>query len=103
VRLPGGESVEVREALLHGGGPSVLAWTWYWTPVRNTASPAIAKLLGTSGRLLGRGDDAAQAVLYVPIEHQPEDAAQRLERLVADAWPVIDRELAAAYRQAAAP
>ena len=103
VRLPGGESIEVREALLHGGGPSVLAWTWYWTPARSTASPAIAKLLGTSGRLFGRGDDAAQVVLYVPIEYQPEDAAQRLERLVVDAWPVIDRELAAAYRQAAAP
>lgn len=103
VQLPGGESIEVREALLHGGGPSVLAWTWYWTPARSTASPAIAKLLGTSGRLLGRGDDAAQAVLYVPIDHQPQDAAQRLERLIADAWPVIDRELAAAYRQAAAP
>lgn len=103
VRLPDGGSIEVREALLHGGGPSVLAWTWYWTPVRSTASPAIAKLLGTSGRLLGRGDDAAQAVLYVPIDHQPEDAAQRLERLIADAWPVVDRDLAAAYRQASAP
>ncbi|MGE0811574.1 MAG: exosortase A [Immundisolibacter sp.] len=103
VRLPRGESIEVREALLHGGGPSVLAWTWYWTPMRSTASPTIAKLLGTLGRLLGRGDDAAQVVLYVPIDHQPEDAAQRLERLVIDARPVIDRELAAAYRQAAAP
>ena len=103
VRLRGGATVEVREALLHGGGPSVLAWTWYWTPARSTASPALAKLLGTAGRLLGRGDDAAQAVLYVPIENQPEDAAQRLEQLIADAWPVVERDLAAAYRQAAAP
>lgn len=103
VRLPGGQTIGVREAVLHGGGPSVLVWTWYWTPQRSTASPALAKLLGTSGRLLGRGDDAAQVVLYVPIESQPDDAAQRLEHLITDAWPVIDRELAAAYRQAAAP
>lgn len=103
VALPSGETVEVREALLHGGGPPVLAWTWYWTPRRSTASPVIAKLLGTAGRLLGQGDDAAQAVLYVPIDQQPQDAARRLHGLLVEAWPRIDREFAAAYRQAAAP
>lgn len=103
VQLPGGRDIEVREALLHGPGTPVLAWTWYWTPLRSTASPPAAKLLGVIGRMLGRGDDAAQVVLYVPIEDKPEAAAQRLRELAADAVPAIDHQLSAAYRQVAAP
>jgi len=103
VRLPGGQDIRVREALLHGPGLPVLAWTWYWTPQRGTASPATAKLLGVIGRMLGRGDDAAQIVLYVPIQDKPEAAAQRLRELAAVARPAIEHQLSAAYRQVAAP
>ena len=103
VALAGGRTLEVREALIHGGDSLVLVWTWYWTPQRSTASPAAAKLLGTAGRLVGGGDDAAQIVLYVPVERRPRDAAEHLEPLAASAWPVIERDLAAAYRQASAP
>lgn len=103
VRLSDGQDIQVREALLHGPGLPLLVWTWYWTPQRSTASPAAAKLLGVLGRMLGRGDDAAQVVLYVPIEDKPEAAAQRLRELAAAAVPAIDHQLSAAYRQVAAP
>lgn len=99
---PGGEA-QVREALIHGPGRSLLVWTWYWTPQSSTASPARVKLEGAFGRLLGRGDDAAQVVLYVPVEGKIDLAARRLQVLLTDARPAIERELATAYRQVAVP
>lgn len=103
VRFSDGQSLDVREALLHGSGLPVLVWTWYWTPQLSTASPVVAKLVGAAGRMLGRGDDGAQVVLYVPVEDKPENAAQRLHVLAAAARPAIERELTTAYRQVAAP
>ncbi len=102
VHLPDGVT-QVRESLIHGSGPSLLVWTWYWTPQRSTASPTLVKLAGALGRLQGRGDDAAQVVLYAPIEPDVASASERLEAFLAGAQPAIEGELASAYRQVATP
>ena len=82
-----------------GGGPNDYVYVY----TSRTNPEHWKRLLGVIGRMLGRGHDAAQIVLYVPIQDKPEAAAQRLRELAAVARPAIEHQLSAAYRQVAAP
>ncbi|MGK2941387.1 MAG: exosortase A [Immundisolibacter sp.] len=101
IRLARG-TVEVHETLIHKPGSRMLAWSWYWTPQGTTLSATTVKLRAALGRLVGRGDDAARVVVYVPVDRDEQHSRGSLQAFLADAWPVLDQELANAYRQAAA-
>lgn len=71
----GENSVTVRATQLRGAGVAgqatqkrLLVWQTYWINGTLTASDHLAKAYGAFYRLLGRGDDAAVIILYVPYE-----------------------------------
>ncbi len=61
------------------GAPRLRVWQLYWVAGRTTTSDVQAKLLLAVNRLLGRGDDAAVLLLYLPLAPGvPTEAADAL-------------------------
>ena len=95
----GTSTIDLRTAELHrrdelgvGGESSVTAWQVYWVGGRFTSSDAVAKARVAVDRLLGRGDDSAELIVYVGGA-SPEAAQQALQAFVQDNFGVLDAQL----------
>ena len=84
-----------RDELGVGGESSVSAWQVYWVGGRFTSSDAQAKARVAVDRLLGRGDDSAELVVYVSGT-SPAEAQRALQAFVEDNFGLLDAQLAQA-------
>ncbi|MFL6698574.1 MAG: exosortase A [Vitreoscilla sp.] len=98
-------AVDLRTAELHrrdelagGSGSSVSAWQVYWVGGRFTSSDALAKAYVAIDRLLGRGDDSAELIVYVSGA-TPEAADQALHTFVGENFGLLDTALAQTWRR----
>lgn len=96
----GGEAVNVRTAELRGASLSLqdnsdrmAVWQIYWINGRLTASDHLAKAYSAFYRLMGRGDDSAVIVLYVPKDKQAGDEQAVLESFLSANYPSINELL----------
>ena len=87
-----------RDQLGAGSGRSVSAWQVYWVGGRFTSSDALAKAYVAIDRLLGRGDDSAELIVYVSGT-TPEPAGRALKSFVQDNFGVLDAQLAQTWGQ----
>src|SRR5262245_44490678 len=74
----GGDEIPVVETRLAGASGRLLVWHWYWMDGHRLVNPYWVKLRQALAVLLGRGDDGAFVVLYVPYEGQPDAARETL-------------------------
>jgi EpsI family protein len=74
------------------GHHRLIAWKWYWVFDRLTTSDAEAKVYIALSKLLGRGDDSAAIIVYMPGD-QPEAAMKTLQDFIQPGWPAIQGEL----------
>ncbi|MCK9686367.1 exosortase A [Scleromatobacter humisilvae] len=87
-----------RDELSGGGETSVTAWQVYWVGGRFTSSDAVAKAGVAIDRLLGRGDDSAELIVYVGGT-SPALAERALQSFVQDNFGVLDAQLTRTWRQ----
>ena len=87
-----------RDELGTVGDSSVSAWQVYWVGGRLTSSDALAKLYVAIDRLLGRGDDSAELIVYVGGT-TPALADAALQSFVQDNLATLDAQLTQAWRQ----
>lgn len=87
-----------RDELSAGLGTSVSAWQLYWVGGRFTSSDALAKAYVAVDRLLGRGDDSAELIVYVSGT-TPVVADRALESFVRDNLGALDAQLTQTWRR----
>jgi len=87
-----------RDELSAGLGTSVSAWQLYWVGGRFTSSDALAKAYVAVDRLLGRGDDSAELIVYVSGT-TPALADRALESFVRDNLGALDAQLTQTWRR----
>ena len=87
-----------RDELGAGGSSSVSAWQVYWVGGRFTSSDAMAKAYVAIDRLLGRGDDSAELIVYVSGA-TPEAADRALQSFVRDNFALLDAQLTQTWRR----
>jgi EpsI family protein len=89
--------LHLRDELAAGGVSSVSAWQVYWVGGRFTSSDAIAKAYVALDRLLGRGDDSAELIVYVGGT-TPAEAERTLQSFIQDNVGALDALLAQTWR-----
>ncbi len=101
----GSAAIDLRTAELHrrdelgvGGESSVTAWQVYWVGGRFTSSDAVAKASVAIDRLLGRGDDSAELIVYVGGT-SPALAERTLQSFVQDNFGALDAQLTRTWGQ----
>ena len=101
----GASAMALRTAELHrrdelgvGGESSVTAWQVYWVGGRFTSSDVVAKAAVAIDRLLGRGDDSAELIVYVGGT-SPALAERALQSFVQDNFGVLDAQLRRTWGQ----
>jgi len=101
----GARSVDLRTAELRprdelgsSGDSRVFAWQVYWVAGRFTSSDAMAKAWVALARLLGRGDDSAELIVYVSGT-SPELAERALQSFVQDNFEPLDAQLTQTWRR----
>jgi EpsI family protein len=87
-----------RDELSAASGSSVSAWQVYWVGGRFTSSDAVAKAYVAVDRLLGRGDDSAELIVYVSGT-TPESAERALQSFVRDNFDLLDAQLTQTWRR----
>ena len=87
-----------RDELGADGNSSVSAWQVYWVGGRFTSSDAVAKAYVAVDRLLGRGDDSAELIVYVSGA-TPEAADRALQSFVQDNLELLDAQLTQTWRR----
>jgi EpsI family protein len=87
-----------RDELGSGGDSRVFAWQVYWVAGRFTSSDAMAKTWVAIDRLLGRGDDSAELIVYVGGTTS-ELAGHTLESFVQDNFGPLDALLTQTWRR----
>jgi len=100
-----GGSVDLRTAELRprdelgsSGESRVFAWQVYWVAGRFTSSDAMAKAWVALDRLLGRGDDSAELIVYVGGATR-ELAERALQSFVQDNFGPLDAQLTQTWRR----
>jgi EpsI family protein len=78
-----GEQSPVVEPRLSGASGNLLVWHWYWMDGSRIVNSDWGKLRHVLAVLLGRGEDGALVVLYVPYEGQPDAARAQLREFAA--------------------
>ncbi|MBI5430600.1 MAG: exosortase A [Nitrosomonadales bacterium] len=86
---PGG----VRQSRLRRGNLHMLAWQWYWIGDTQTANPYMAKWLQARQRLMGRGDDSADVVIFASYDAQPDEVEATMEEFLARSSSAIRNSL----------
>lgn len=71
----------------------LLAWQWYWAGNAQTANPYVAKWLQAKQRLMGKGDDSADIVMFARYDAQPDEVAATMENFLEQASPAIRQSL----------
>lgn len=71
----------------------MLAWQWYWIDNAQTANSYWAKWLQAKQRLMGRGNDGADVVIFAPYDMQPNEVVATMENFLAQASPAIQQSL----------
>ena len=87
-----------RDELGVGGESSVTAWQVYWVGGRFTSSDVVAKAAVAIDRLLGRGDDSAELIVYVGGT-SPALAERALQSFVQDNFGLLDAQLRRTWGQ----
>lgn len=87
------EPGSVRQSLLRWGNLHMLAWQWYWIGNAQTANSYWAKWLQAKQRLMGRGNDGADVVIFAPYDSQPNEIVATMENFLAQASPAIRQSL----------
>jgi len=87
-----------RDELGSSGDSRVFAWQVYWVAGRFTSSDAMAKAWVALDRLLGRGDDSAELIVYVGGATH-ELAERALQSFVQDNFAVLDTQLTQTWRR----
>ncbi len=87
-----------RDELSGSGNSSVSAWQVYWIGGHFTSSDAVAKAWVAIDRLLGRGDDSAELIVYVSGA-TPESANLALQSFVQDNLATLDAQMTQAWRR----
>ena len=86
-----------RDELGGGRGSSVSAWQVYWVGGHFTSNDAVAKAWVAIDRLLGRGDDSAELIMYVSGT-TPELADRALHSFVSDNVGLLAAQLTRTWR-----
>jgi exosortase A len=87
------EPERVRQNSLLWGNQHMLAWQWYWISNTQTANPYAVKWLQAKQRLMGRGDDGADIVIFAPYNTKPDELVATMEKFLAEVSPLIQQRL----------
>ncbi|HKA44242.1 MAG TPA: exosortase A [Burkholderiales bacterium] len=94
----GDRQVPAIEATLRGPSARLLAWRWYWVDGEYVVNPYWAKWLQAKSRLLGRGDDGAIVIVYMPYDDRPSSTERALQEFASAMLPAITASLENARR-----
>ena len=88
----GGESLRVRQALLHAPGADrrLLVWTWWRIGGADETNSLAGKGRLALGKLSGRGDAGAALLVATPYGDNPAEAEARLLGLLQAARPTLN-------------
>ncbi len=78
-----------RRALLTGPDRRIVAWQWYWVDGRLTASRHLVKGLEALSMLRGRGDAAANIVIFAAYRDSPDEVEAALAEFAEASLPHI--------------
>jgi exosortase A len=87
------EPASVRQIHLRRGNLHMLAWQWYWIDNAQTANAYWAKWFQAKQRLMGRGNDGVDIVIFAPYDAQPNEVVATMENFLAQASPAIRQSL----------
>ncbi len=87
------EPASVRQNNLLWGNQHMLAWQWYWIGDAQTANPYTVKWLQAKQRLMGRGDDGADIVIFAPYDSKPDEVVASMKEFLAQSSPLIRQRL----------
>lgn len=87
------EPGSVRQSRLRWGNFHMLAWQWYWIGNSQTANSYVAKWLQAKQRLMGKGDDSVDVVIFAPYDAQPDEVAATMENFLAQSSSAIRQSL----------
>ena len=97
--IVGGETTNVRTAVVTGRSERLAVWQWFWVDGKTTGSEIVAKIYQVLALLRGHNAAVAWVLVYTPITGEERDAHSVLSAFVAE----MDGAIAGALSSAGTP